>query len=334
MIRDKLLGLSVLVALVLSMGCSNPKEPLDKYLDAYLHGRDEEAYSYISQKDKAVKSLEEFKGGRENDTSPLTQMLINRISYQIKEIKVEGKMANAKVETTMPDFSILMKDLMGAAFASAFADKKGEKEIYKMLEDKYRDNLLPMTTVEENYRLVKEDDGWKVFFDWETEKKIKEKTAEAEKLEKSKDYAGAKAAYDQIIQLDPKHEEAGKKSKEMEEKIALQKIKDEYLPKVSVMNPHIGESFFGEKGVFGEIKNEGERILNMVEITIYFLDKESKPIYETTYQPVRVSEFSFGDAASPLKPGYSRKFGVKADDAPSAWAGKVSVKVTDLEFGE
>jgi hypothetical protein len=34
----------------------------------------------------------------------------------------------------------------------------------------------------------------------------------------------------------------------------------------------------------------------------------------------------------PLKPGYVRLFGVRLGDAPADWAGKVEVKVTDVEF--
>jgi len=104
-----------------------------------------------------------------------------------------------------------------------------------------------------------------------------------------------------------------------------------YFEKVVVRNVHVGKSILDEIGVFGEVKNTGERILKKVEITIYCLDKNGKPIFEKTYHPVLVSEWSFGDN-EPLKPNYSRKFGVKLDDAPSDWAKKVQVKVTDIEF--
>jgi hypothetical protein len=45
-----------------------------------------------------------------------------------------------------------------------------------------------------------------------------------------------------------------------------------------------------------------------------------------------MTEYSFGRDNDALKPNYSRKFGVKLYDAPSDWAGKVRVEVTDLEF--
>jgi hypothetical protein len=105
-----------------------------------------------------------------------------------------------------------------------------------------------------------------------------------------------------------------------------------YLPNVLVRNVTVGKSVLEETGVFGEVKNAGTRTLKSVQITIYCLGADGKPVFEKTYSPVRVSEYSIGDANSPLKPGYSRQFGVKLEDAPSDWNKKVDVKVTAVEF--
>jgi hypothetical protein len=105
-----------------------------------------------------------------------------------------------------------------------------------------------------------------------------------------------------------------------------------YLPKVLVKGVHVGKSALDETGVFGEIKNTGDRTLRQVEITIYCLGPQGKPVFEKTYHPVMVSEFSFDESGQPLKPGYSRQFGVKLEDAPSDWSRKVDVKVTHVEF--
>jgi hypothetical protein len=105
-----------------------------------------------------------------------------------------------------------------------------------------------------------------------------------------------------------------------------------YLSKVLVRNVSVSKSDLGEAGVFGETKNTGDRTLKEVEITIYCLGSDGKPVFEKTYHPVLVSGLSFGDSNLPLKPGYSRQFGVKMDDAPSDWSKKVDVKVTAVQF--
>ena len=91
-------------------------------------------------------------------------------------------------------------------------------------------------------------------------------------------------------------------------------------------------TYLGSVGVFGEIKNNGDRTLKEVEITTYCLDKNDKIIFEKTYHPVLVLENSFMMDNTPLKPNYSRRFGCKLDDAPSDWSKKVKVIVTDIEF--
>jgi hypothetical protein len=105
-----------------------------------------------------------------------------------------------------------------------------------------------------------------------------------------------------------------------------------YLPKVTVGNVHVSKTALDDNAVFGEVKNTGDRTLKEVEITIYCLGSDGKPIFEKLFHPVLVSDFSLGDSNQPLKPGYSRQFGVKLDDAPSGWSKKADVKVTSLEF--
>lgn len=105
-----------------------------------------------------------------------------------------------------------------------------------------------------------------------------------------------------------------------------------YLSKVVVSNVSVAQAELGGMGVFGEVKNTGDRTLKEVEITIYCLGPDGKTIFEKKYDPVLVSELGIGDNNEPLKPGYVRKFGVSMDDAPSEWKRQVSVKVTTVQF--
>jgi hypothetical protein len=108
-------------------------------------------------------------------------------------------------------------------------------------------------------------------------------------------------------------------------------VEQAYINKVEIRNLRVAKTISGDFGVFGEIKNFGDRILRKVEITIYFLDKNDKPIFEKSYNPVFVTKFSIGDN-EPLKPNYSTKFGYGPDDVPSDWAQNVRAKITNIEF--
>ncbi len=61
-----------------------------------------------------------------------------------------------------------------------------------------------------------------------------------------------------------------------------------YLSSVDLLGIHVGDGTTG-KGVFGEVKNNGNRTLSKVEITIYCLGWDKKPVFEKTYHPVLVS---------------------------------------------
>ncbi len=108
-----------------------------------------------------------------------------------------------------------------------------------------------------------------------------------------------------------------------------------YVSNVAISKVEVGKTILDEAGVFGELKNNGDKTLDKVEITVYFLDKQGNPVSEKTYTPVNASAQNFGMSdTSALKPKYSRKFGYKADDAPSDWSKKVNVQVTKVQFAK
>ena len=91
-------------------------------------------------------------------------------------------------------------------------------------------------------------------------------------------------------------------------------------------------------GVEFKIRNKGNRVLNKVEVTVYFDDEGGNTIAEESYTPVLVSKYSFRDN-KPLKPNYvwqqERGKFYKADSVPSEWKeGAVAAKITDIEFAE
>jgi len=107
------------------------------------------------------------------------------------------------------------------------------------------------------------------------------------------------------------------------------RLRADYLSKVSVskITAHKGSEAIGV--VDGEVKNTGDRSLDEVEVTIYFLDRDGKAVHEDTYHPVLVGGFR---KTAPLRPNYALKFGGGFRNVPDEWSGNVSVKVTDVKF--
>ena len=161
---------AILVITACGMFGANPKDVLSKYLNATLNLQYEEGYKYISNKDKEIKQLKEFLSEYEQEDNPIAKALNNKCSYKIKNIIVSGNQAIANVELVIPDVISILGDFKGAAFTSALGEEKDDTEIAKVLAEKYKNKDLPMTTIAETYKLVKQADGWKIFLDWETEK--------------------------------------------------------------------------------------------------------------------------------------------------------------------
>ena len=84
--------------------------------------------------------------------------------------------------------------------------------------------------------------------------------------------------------------------------------------------------------VQGKIRNTGNQILDTVQITVYFLNSAGTRIGEKSYSPI--SAYSIMGDKTPLKPNYVRDWGYVVEDAPSGWAKKVEVVITDITFLE
>lgn len=90
-------------------------------------------------------------------------------------------------------------------------------------------------------------------------------------------------------------------------------------------------------GVDFKIQNNGDRTLNGVTVRVVFYDAGGNPIAEEEYNPVIVSEYSFGGDNGPLRPHYiwqqERNKFYQAKNVPSEWAaGKATATITDIEF--
>ena len=358
MVIKRILNIMLSFVLALSVtGCDeiselqqpSAKEVLSTYLDASLKSRSEEAYGYVSTEDKAVKSLSEYKSETDKTDNPFAAVIVSSVSYKVLKVTESGSTAKANVEITLPDMSVMFKDLMGAAFSSAFGGKD-KAEIEKSIAKKYETGDVPTTTKNEEIYLLKEKDGWKVFLDWKTKKAAKEKEekissllSDAKQLRESKKLSGAIQKYEEVLALNGEMVEAKEAIKETKQEIHDVKEKQEYLSKVNLydLKAKYYETYLEKKvpGVEFKIKNKGNRTLKEVQITVYFKDAKGTIIAEMQYHPVLVTKYSFSGDNKPLKPNYiwqqERGKFYKADSVPTEWKeGAVSANVTNIEFAE
>ncbi len=320
------------------------EEVLLKYLNAQLKagmsGKSKETYRLISQRDKDATTEGEYLASVASSASSLSQAAMSaireKISYTIKTSVAEAYTVTIGVETSFPDFP---DDLRTAIVNTGNAEL--EQKVLSYLKS---DGLRFKTSVD-SYVLVKEADGWRVFLDFAKEKKIRALVDQAEELVPSLqmlrplDGVVLESMKPKLLSAQEKYKEAlslgddfraKNNLKYLEEKIEKLRFYEQYKDKVEIRNVQVAEGRYGGKGVFGEVKNNGDVALTRVGIIIYLLDKSGNAVHEMTYHPVFVTKKSFGEDEIPLKPNYTRQFGYKADSAPNDWAEKVRVVVSDI----
>lgn len=104
-----------------------------------------------------------------------------------------------------------------------------------------------------------------------------------------------------------------------------------YVPLVELRSVWAGEANGGGTGVFGEVRNGGDRALSRVEVQIRCLAPDGRLLHEQQYCPVGASAASPGGGGR-LDPSDVRAWGCLLDGAPAGWAGPVDVSVTAVEF--
>lgn len=125
---------------------------------------------------------------------------------------------------------------------------------------------------------------------------------------------------------------------------AAQEAQRAYASKVQVKGLKLGEPAKQMVPVSGEIVNAGDQELWEVELTVFFLDGEDKPLTEDekarpTYSqsyPVLVNSWHAGPHAAPLKPGESRAFHTVVPQAYEVPADpeKASAVVTGIRLAD
>ncbi|HZE98086.1 MAG TPA: SUMF1/EgtB/PvdO family nonheme iron enzyme [Planctomycetota bacterium] len=125
---------------------------------------------------------------------------------------------------------------------------------------------------------------------------------------------------------------------------APKKDQDAYVAKVKVTELKVKEGTKGNGRVSGTLKNAGDKALDEVELTVYYVDDDGKPIFEDNKArpsfskawPVLVNSDHPGDHARPLKPGETRAFLLDVpqpfdvDTEPT----KVGARVSALQFSK
>lgn len=318
-----LAGLSILL---FSCGGSKSSSVVSKYLKAESASDYETAYTLLSSSDRSVKSLDEFKEQESSEFGLLfTEAVRKSTTFKVNDSSENGDSAIVKVEITQDDYSAAVSEMFGAAFSGASKDDLSKKA------ENLKSNASKKTT-EKVFNLIKENGQWVIFFDWEKEVKITKLTEEAKKLEQDGFLEDLVLKYNEILAIDSSNSEIIAKKNAVVEKI-------NYFSKVAVYDfvAKYYEQYFGgkEAGVVFKLKNNGNKELKKVQLTVYFKDNSGNIIHEDTFTPI--SEYSWNSNSNSLMPNriwqMDSGYYLQAENVPSEWKeGSVEVKITDIDF--
>ena len=235
-------------------------------LDAQLHGRFDEAYGYVTAHDRAAKTLETYK----TDES-IAVVFAAKTSFSVKSSQANGDRAKVILAVTHPDYSGMLEQVVGAAFAFALGGQP-TAETQKAIADKLAKSSAPLKTDDLSLALQQFAEGWKVVTGWAAESKI----ANAKKLAEQKQFEAAKIKYQEALASGADVAALKDSIDALDPRIAAKKEQEKYLANVVVGNVEVhlnSGRLLDEAAVYGEVKNQGDKTLNEVEITIYCLDE-------------------------------------------------------------
>jgi hypothetical protein len=345
----------VLVAICSLSACDNnafpdPDEVLTDYLLAVYKGENEVAYEYVSSEDKSVKSLKDYLAENKNRANPIAKEFVDDFEVRIVDLNQSDTNAAIKASIILPDLDGMLKGLQAASGDSG-GTSIDPKVAVPMLQQKYEDLDIPTVYKNESFQLVNERGAWKVHLDWQAEllKKAREERiasllAEARELRKTE--SGLQAAiekYNEVLELDSNMIIATHGIKDTEQEIEEYHVKQEYIPNVSLydLEAKFYTTFSKNRvpGVKFKLKNNGDRLLQEVEVTVYFKNADGTVIAEERYHPVLAMKKSYSGDQVILKKNYIWQMEegnfYKADGVPTEWKeGAVDAKVTNIKFAE
>lgn len=203
--------------------------------------------------------------------------------------------------------------------------------------DKYRATLAKEKAIRERERAENEAARAKARKEKEAVRQLSE---EAKVLLESKRFEEALEKYHAMSKIDSAKEAAMEGITETRTALKTFTEKMEYVANVEITE-FVAKRIdtYSDKDVPAirlSLKNRGNRSLDKVKVTVYFLDKNGDPIYEENFHPVLVSSYSIRNNR-PLKAGYvyemeeGKYFTVKSK--LSEWdESKTIIKIVDIAF--
>ena len=136
----------LIILFSISLSCSveenNVKNVLNDYINAKLSGNTQGAYQLLCEDDKEAIPYSRYKLENSITESPIVKVLRSDFKLTINNIEISDGKAKVTADLSIPDYTQILKLLIGAAFSSAL-DINDEKSAEKLIADYFSDKSIP-----------------------------------------------------------------------------------------------------------------------------------------------------------------------------------------------
>lgn len=163
-----LLTIAVVTLLLVRRGKRlTPGEVVLNYLEALRGGRTEAAYAYLVADAGAGSTLADFAAANSLGNGLLAGMIGRYVSFIMAAEAVRGDRATVTVMVTVPDFSLMLRDLFQGLDPAAIPDPPIHSFIHicrrlSAFAEKYEGDHKPLRTTREEFSLCRGTEGWKI----------------------------------------------------------------------------------------------------------------------------------------------------------------------------
>ena len=167
--------LSVVSAVFLWTGRSQPAawetvQVVIPYIKASYARDFREAYGFISSDDRRVTDKESYireRGAYSGFALELASKLAGFIRATPVEEKIDGERAQLKLQLSFPDADRLSANLLGWDEERLNnLSPKERSELVETLDRRRKEGKIPMVQAVQDFELVREGKGWRIFLDW------------------------------------------------------------------------------------------------------------------------------------------------------------------------
>jgi hypothetical protein len=181
----------ITICFLLFGGCNSnsDKKVVEEYLElTFLNNDGKNAYHLLSSDDRKYKSEVDFvrETKKKNILSDnILEKYKDQFYYEILETKNEGDTSLVKVSLTRPNADHVIQEMVSFAMVTAFT-KQSTEERNEVMERKFAELLksqeLETVTEEKEFKVIKENEEYKVFLNLGLPQKLQKLKAELEKL--------------------------------------------------------------------------------------------------------------------------------------------------------